>query len=258
MAGASATDMSNSMQPAATVEHEPLISNSFLLRVLVYLAIMASLTTGLVFLGQWMGKRITLAGHTDSREIFTIDIGRDRLKLPANVIRFDTQRRNGTAERVDLYLSWPQLDGYSHEDSGRFNDLSKSRSLLFLQITQSVMSRDMSGRVQPIYSHYFKGAPESWGEGLTLHRFVPEAGYQDDVLLTAPRAGDTDYAVRCILPGSGDSVTGGDCQRDILVGNDLSVLYRFSSNLLPQWREIDRAVADYLRDRLSQPSGGHR
>lgn len=250
--------MNSNMQTAASVEHEPLISNSFLLRALIYLAVMASLTTSLVLGGQWLGKRITLAGHTDSAEIFMLDIGRDRLKLPANVIRFDTQRRNGTAERVDLYLSWPDLGGYSHEKSALFNDLSKSRSLIFLQITQSVMSRDMSGRVEPIYSHYFTGKPENWGDGLTLHHFAPEAGYQNDVLLTASRPGETDYAVRCILPESGAGATAGDCQRDIHIGNDLSVLYRFSSNLLPQWREIDRAVSDYFGDRLSQPSGAHR
>lgn len=255
---AGATDMTISMQATAEVEEEPLFSNSFLLRALVYLGVMATLTLTLVFGGHWLGKRINLAGHTDSRDIMTIDIGRDRLKLPANVIRFDTQRHSGTAERVDLYLSWPTMDGYSREESARFNNLSQSRSLIFLQITQSVMSRDMSGRVQPIYSHYFDGAPEAFGNGLTLHRFKPEAGYQDDVLLTASREGNTEYAVRCILPGPDTGATAGDCQRDIVLGNDLSVLYRFSSNLLPQWRELDRAVADYIGDRVSQPSGTHR
>lgn len=246
------------MQATAEVEEEPLISNSFLLRALIYLGIMASLTLMLVFGGHWLGKRITLAGHTDSREIVTIDIGRDRLKVPANVIRFDTQRHSGTAERVDLYLAWPTMEGYSREDSARFNNVSGSRSLIFLQMTQSVMSRDMSGRIQPIYSHYFDGQPEAYGSGLTMHRFKPEAGYQDDVLLTAPRGDEPEYAVRCILPGADAGATGGDCQRDIVVGNDLSVLYRFSSNLLPQWREIDRAVTDYIGDRVSQPSGAHR
>ena len=250
--------MTNSMQAAGIVEDEPLFSTGFLARALVYLAIMASLTMALVFGGHWLGKRINLAGHTDSREVMTIDIGRDRLKFPANVIRFDTQRHNGAAERVDLYLAWPSMDGYSRDKSALFNDLSKSRSLIFLQVTQSIMSRDMSGRVEPIYSHYFKGAPEAYGNGLTLHHFAPEAGYQDDVLLTAGRKGDTDYAVRCILPDLAVGATAGDCQRDIFVGNDLSVLYRFSSDLLPQWREIDRAVSDFIGDRLSQPSGAHR
>ncbi len=250
--------MIDSMQVSGPVQEEPLFSNGFLARALVYLAIMASLTMALLFGGHWLGKRITLAGHTDSREIFTIDIGRDRLNLPANVIRFETQRRNGTAERVDLYVSWPDMQGFSREHSGNFNNLTKSRSLVFLQITQSVMSRDMSGRVEPIYSHYFKGNAEDFGHGLTLHRFVPEAGYQDDVLLTADRIGEAGYAVRCILPDAGSGASAGDCQRDIVIGNDLSVLYRFSSSLLPQWQEIDRAVSDYMRGRLGQPSDAHR
>ncbi|MBB4064880.1 hypothetical protein [Gellertiella hungarica] len=250
--------MSHSASIPASLEEEPLISNRFLLKSLAYLAAMAAMTGALVLGGHWAGKKINLAGHTDSREVRTIDIGPDRLLLPSNVIRFETQRRNGTAERVDLYLSWPDMEGYTREHADRFNDLSKSRRLIFVQITQSVMSRDMSGRVEPIYSHYFRGNPQDAGNGLTLHHFAPEAGYQDDVLLTAPRAGQPDFAVRCILPKTPQEATSGDCQRDIGAGKDLSVLYRFSSDLLPEWEALDRAVAAFVAAHMGKPKGEKR
>lgn len=250
--------MTNSMHMTGHVEEEPLFSNGFLAKALIYLAIMATLTLCLVYGGQWLGRKINLAGHTDSREPVMVEIGRDRLSLPQNVIRFETQRRNGTAPRVDLYLNWPSMEGYTRDQSASFNDLSKSRSLIFLQVTQSVMSRDMSGRVKPIYSHYIKGEPVPYGNGLMIHRFAPEAGYQEDVLLTASREGQDDYAVRCILPGPEAGATAGDCQRDVFIGQDLSVLYRFSSNLLPEWRALDAAVTGYMRGRLSQLPAAHR
>lgn len=233
---------------------EPLVSNRFLVKSLAFLAAMALATGGLVVGGHWLGKRMSLAGHTDSRDIIKLDIGRDRLALPANVIRFETQRHSGTAERADLYLLWPHMEGFSRAASASFNDLKNSNNLVFVQITQSVMSRDMSGRVGPIYSHYFKGQATDAGNGLSLHRFSPEAGYDQDVLLTGKFTDGQDYAVRCVLPPSPAEATSGDCQRDVLAGNDLSVLYRFSSDLLPQWQQLDAAVTSYISQHLEAGS----
>lgn len=239
------------------LKEEPLVSNRVLLKLLAFLLVMATLTMTMVIGGNWLGNRITLAGHSDSREIFNLTIGRDRIALPANVIRFDTQRHNGTTERADLYLLWPEMEGYSRTRSARFNGLSHSGSLIFIQITQSVMSRDMSGRIEPIYAHSFSGPAEDAGNGLTIHRLKADAGQLPDVLLTGKRPGMADFAVRCMLPASPDKATSGDCQRDIFAGQDLSVLYRFSSTLLPEWQKLDAAVAQYVGDRLSKASGAN-
>ncbi len=237
-------------------EEGPLVSNRFLAKIVLFLALMACLTGAVVLGGGWLGKRIKLAGHTDSTEFVHVVIGRDRLSLPKNVIRFETQRQSGTAERLDLYLLWPEMEGFSGAKSTRFNDLTKSDQLIFLQVTQSVMSRDMSGRVEPIYAHYFTGEPVDAGYGLSLHRFSEAAGYDKDVLLTAHLANGPDYAVRCVIPARPEDATSGDCQRDIFVGQDLSVLYRFSSNLLPQWQELDDAVRSYVSKRASAATQG--
>jgi hypothetical protein len=52
------------------------------------------------------------------------------------------------------------------------------------------------------------------------------------------------------LPTASDKATGGDCQRDIKVGKDLSVLYRFSSTLLGDWDHIDAAIQTFVESRL--------
>lgn len=231
---------------------ESLISKRFVAKLVAGVVAMALLTAGVVAGSRWLGGRIKLGGHSESRETYLIEIGRDRLDLPANMIRFETQRRAGPAERVDLYLLWPELDGYSAARSDRFNTLDKSRGLIFVQISQSVMSRDMSGRVGPIYSKFFDGAPSDAGNGLSLHKFLPEAGYGGDALLTAQRPGIGDYAVRCRLPEAGAPPTSADCQRDFIAGQDLSVLYRFSSDLLPQWRQIDAAIEHFVADHLAK------
>nr|WP_316654244.1 hypothetical protein [uncultured Gellertiella sp.] len=239
------------MPMASTLEEEPLLSNRLLLKTLVFLLVMALLTGGVVVGGHWLGKRITLAGHTDNRDRVTLTIGRDTLSLPQNVLRFETERHSGTAERADLYFTWPEMQGFSRAESDRFNDINRSRRLIFVQITQSIMSRDMSGRIEPIYAHYYDGEARDGGNGLLVHRLQAQAGYDQDVLLTAPRPGQTDYAVRCVLPKTSAESTGGDCQRDIFAGKDLSVLYRFSSDLLPDWKALDAAVSSYVAAHLA-------
>lgn len=241
-----------------SIEQTPLLSTGFLLRVTVAIALLAILTLGISVGGRWFGARVSLAGNTDSTTPVTLTIGLDTLKLAENTLRFPSQRRNGNTERADLYLAWPQMQGYSKENRDRFDNLNKSADLVFLQITQATMSRDMSGRFAPIYSHLIDAQPEPFANGMTLHRLRADAGYGDEVLLTAPREGQADYVVRCVLPAKPDLTTSGDCQRDIKVGRDLSVLYRFSSRHLPEWDHIDAAIQQFVETRLVTRSATDR
>jgi hypothetical protein len=244
--------------PAASPEAEqPLISTRFLCRLTAIVAVLALMTAAISIGGQWFGQRISLAGHTDSTEDYLINIGQDGLRLPANTIRFREQRRAGNAERVDLYLAWPEMQGYSRKLRQRFDDVSQPASLIFLQLSQSTMSRDMSGRLDPIYAHLFDGAAVPAAFGLTLHHLRADSGFGEEVVLTAPRTGAPDYVVRCLIPKSGDKPTSGDCQRDIRVGQDLTVLYRFSSAVLKDWQHIDAAVRSFVENRLADPRIAH-
>lgn len=240
---------------AAMLDERPLISSGFIYRLTSGIAVLAALTVAISVGGHWLGEKISLAGHTTDTKPVSVTIGEDALRLAANTIRFPSERVDGAAERVDLYLTWPQMQGYGEADRLRFDDISQSSSLIFLQLSQSTMSRDMSGRLEPIYSHIMDGAAFAGPYGLTAHRLRADAGYNDEVLLTAPRTGEPDYVVRCILPASPDQATSGDCQRDVKVGKDLSVLYRFSSSQLGDWRAMDAAVQGFVKARLVDIAG---
>ncbi|PDS29103.1 membrane protein [Rhizobium phaseoli] len=244
--------MSHAAQSAP--EEQPLLSMGFLLRTTAVIAVLAVLTVAISIGGRWFGRHISLAGNSDSPAEITLTIGRDTVKLPENTIRFPSQRHEGAAERVDLYLAWPDMRGYGKDNHLRFDDVAQSSGLIFLQIAQSTMSRDMSGRLQPIYSHLIEGPAEAFRDGLTLHRLRADAGYGEEVLLTAAVKGGADYVVRCILPSTPDKATSGDCQRDIKVGKDLSVLYRFSSSHLDDWEHIDAAIRTFVEARLMNRS----
>jgi len=227
-------------------DEQPLISTRFLAMATICVLTLAAASLAISWFGQSYGERLSLAGHSQSTETVNITIGRDQLALPANAIRFAQQRQGGAAERVDLYLLWPEMTGYSSAQRRRFDDLNFSNSLLFLQISQSTMSRDMSGRIEPIYRHLLEPQTAPGPAGLTAHTFKGGTGYEGETLLTGSTQDGSTYAIRCLLPTTIEQSTGSDCQRDIHVGEDLTVLYRFSSQMLGDWAAIDQAVRDYV------------
>ncbi|WP_234823023.1 hypothetical protein [Ensifer adhaerens] len=242
--------MNNSPNSAHEPELRPLLSPRFVYRVTAVVVLLAGLTAAIAFAGRWFGENLALAGHTASSELFDIFIGQDHLRLPANVIRFEAQRATSIVERVDIYLTWPGLEGYSDENRALFNDVDAPENLIFLQISQSTMSRDMSGRLEPIYKQVFDGAPADGPNGLTMHATKTASSYAGEVFYTAERAGQAPYVVRCLKAGTQTISTSADCQRDIHVGKDLVVLYRFTEKLLPQGREIDDAIAAFIKSRI--------
>lgn len=233
-------------------DHAPLLSTRLLTRLTIGVAMLAGLTVAISLGGRMLGERIALAGHTESSDAIDVVIGQDQIRLPANTIRFEEQRQTGRAERLDLYLTWPEMNGYSHAQRGRFNDAGRPESLIFLNLSQSTMSRDMSGRLDPIYSHLFNGRPEPGPAGLTRQPLREKSGYGDETFFTGTLSDGSIYVVRCMMPADESQSTSADCQRDIHIGRDLSVLYRFSSRLLPQWQAMEARVRDYLGRSLIQ------
>ncbi|WP_312361701.1 hypothetical protein [Ensifer sp.] len=242
--------MSTSSNGNSEPEYSPLLSGRFVTRIAAAVVLLAAITAALSLSGRWFGEKLALAGHTSSLTVYDIFVGQDHLRLPANVIRFENQRATSISERVDLYLTWPALEGYSDDNRHFFNDVSRPEGLIFLQISQSTMSRDMSGRLDPIYTQVFDGSASVGADGLTRHGVKATSSYAGEIFLTAERDGEPPYVVRCLAQASNEVSTSADCQRDVHAGKDLVVLYRFSRNLLPQWREIDNAVQVFVKSRL--------
>ncbi|MBP1849965.1 hypothetical protein [Rhizobium halophytocola] len=233
-------------------EDLPLLSSGFVAKVTAVVLVIAALSVAINIGARMLGDRLVIAGHTDSTEVLTIVVGQDALRLPANTLRFASQRHSGLTERVDLAFLWPEMSGYRREYRDRFDDVSRSDGLIFLQLSQSTMSRDMSGRLDAIYDHLFEGSPKPFSHGLVEHRLRPGTGFDGEIVLTAARPGEPDYVVRCLMPAAGQPTSSGDCQRDVHVGQDLTVLYRFSAKLLPDWAKLDSSVVGYVSDRVSK------
>ena len=217
------------------------VRSGFVKRVFVVFAILALLSAAISVAGRWAGHSISMAGHTDDRTVHEIVIGNDVLAVPANMIRFEASRRNGVAARLDLYMLWPEMDGYSAEARDAFNHVDGDRSILFVSFEPRMMSRDMSGRFQPISRQLMEGPARLGPGGLKVYSFSEKSGYVDEVLIVGDEDSDEPFVARCLAgPAAKESLA--PCERDIQVGQGLNLIYRRPAGLADSWREVDAAV----------------
>jgi hypothetical protein len=217
------------------------VDSSLMFRVFCAFALLALLSAAISVGGKWFGRSMAMAGHTDDTTLHEIVIGNDVIAVPANAIRFERARRDGIASRLDLYLRWPDMSGYSTAARDDFNHAGGSRRIIFLSFEERTMSRDMSGRFAPIYSSMIVKPGVSAPGGVMLYEFNGKSGYLNEVLAVAERPGDTPFVARCLSGPSADESLA-PCERDVQVGENLSLAYRFPKELLAEWRALDAAV----------------
>jgi hypothetical protein len=218
------------------------VDSMLMKRVFYAFAVLALLSIAISLGGKWFGHSIAMAGYTDDPTIHQVVIGNNVIVVPANTIRFAQARRDGIAPRLDLYLRYPQMDGYSEAASGDFNHTGTAKNIIFLSFEQQMMSRDMSGRFAPIYSALIVQPGIPGPGGTTVYSFNDKSGYLNEVLVVGKRQGKDPFVARCLSgPNAGESLA--PCERDIHVGGDLSLTYRFPKEFLGDWQAMDAAIA---------------
>jgi len=228
----------------ATVAESPdfeVVNSTLMKRVFYIFAALALLSIAISVGGKWLGRSIAMAGYTDEMTVRQIVMGNNLISVPANFIRFDQARRDGIASRLDLYLRYPEMDGYSTAARDDFNHAT-TRKIIFLSFEPRMMSRDMSGRFAPIYSALIEKPGTPGPGGTTVYAFTEKSGYLNEVLAVAERPGKDPFVARCLSgPSAEESLA--PCERDIQVGDDLSLTYRFPRELLADWPALDAAIA---------------
>jgi hypothetical protein len=231
------------MKQAATADGQDLkiVDSSLMMKVFYAFAAMALLSVAISVGGKWFGRSIVMGGYTDDTTLREIVIGNDVIAVPANFIRFERARYDGIASRLDLYLRYPQMDGYSEAARDDFNHAGPGKNIVFLSFEARMMSRDMSGRFAPIYSALIVQPGRPGPGGITLYDFTERSGYLNEVLAVAERPGKDPFVARC-LSGASAADSLAPCERDVHVGDDLSLTYRFPREFLGDWQALDAAI----------------
>lgn len=214
----------------------------FMLRVFQVSVALLLLSLGIAGAGHWLGGSMATAGHSESTQTHEIVLGNNVLTVPENAIRFEAARRSGVMHRLDLYLRWPELEGYTRATRDDFNHTDGARRIVFLSFEERMMSRDMSDRFEPIYAHVVDPQSFDGPNGIRFHGFTPESGYQNEALAVADDpSGARRFVARCLSgPAARESLA--PCERDIAIGDEMSLTYRFPAELLGEWQALDMAI----------------
>lgn len=165
------------------------------------------------------------------------------------MLRFENQRKNGVYERVDAYFTWPELEGYSRTNHRSFNQLENADQLVFLTLSGQTMPLDMSARLEPVYGRLTQKRAPFAQTGLTVLEFSADTRYAGELLFVGERPGQLPFVVRCLrdedLPAGSRS-----CLRDVNIVPGLTLTYRFSRDLLPEWKKLDQAIYGFISQAL--------
>jgi len=202
----------------------------------------------LYFSAEHFGDSLSRAGHSNSVQELEIVVANNVLNIKENAIRFPTQRQSGVHNRIELYLYWPTMSGYQDNLSDVFNNSGNMEELVFLSIEPRTMSFDMSGRLKPIYSLYFDGLAVHDRTGLIRQPLSEAGGFLDEDLYYEPES-PYPYTVRCVRDFS--KIGTPMCMRDIHVGKDLMITYRFNKRFLSDWAKLDQSVRNYAKSLLT-------
>lgn len=213
----------------------------FMTRVFMVFAGLAVIAGLILLAGRHFSGMIAMAGNTEDTTIREIVTGNNVFHVPSNMIRYERQRADGAQDKLELYVRWPDMTGYKRVHADDFNNASGRHNIVFLTFQEQIMSRDMSGRVEPIYRDLIIEPGIAGPGGLTMHGFKEKTGYLDELLVLGSRKGEPPFAARC-LAGEAARQSMAACERDVHVGDHLSLTYRFSRDLLADWRRLDAGV----------------
>ena len=176
------------------------------------------------------GEAALLAGLT---------IAGEALSIPANMIRFRSDRRGGDLDRVNLLLHWPTLAGFSEEYADDFKDTSTDAPLIYVTISKRETDLDSTGRLTSVYEQFFDGPVVPGPAGLVGRSMKADSPYAGEVVFFTPR-GVAPFAARCLATATREIPS--TCIREVNIGHGLTMLYRFNRTRLENWSRLDAGV----------------
>jgi hypothetical protein len=189
---------------------------------------------------------LTLSGLSDDATPVPLTVAGERLTIPRNMLRDAAVSAGSDQKQADLVLHWPSLEGYSKSLAADFKDGSASAPLVYVTIGPRTVPLDAAARLENVYARYFVGDALPAPEGLTARRLSLDSGYDGEIVYFAAGGADR-FVARCLADAAPE--TPATCLRDIGIGRNMTLLYRFNRDIVRNWKELDAGM-HVLADRI--------
>ena len=191
--------------------------------------------------GIYWRKAFTSAAIPKSR--VTISIGNAKLLVPTNLIRSAEKRVDGRTTRLDLALTWPELQPLPASVSSP-SAMPASEAIIFVAIEPADSAIDPALRPKELYARFLDSEVET-GPGTLLRRsFKPSSPYGGEVLEIGPPNGEV-FAARCLV-GESVETTAARCIWQFRYG-ELDVQVRFAPSVLEHWERLSDHVRQLVQ-----------
>ena len=111
------------------------------------------------------------------------------------------------------------------------------------------MSFDMSGRLERIYSVFFNSVGVMEEFGLVRQALSEDGGFVDEDLYFQPN-NPSPFVTRCVREGVNTVMP--YCIRDVHIGQDLMITYRFHKRYLENWTKLDHSIRKFSASLLAK------
>jgi hypothetical protein len=225
----------------------------------------ATLILCAIFLYHYVGPGVDeIQGATPkptiSEEKIRMTIGERVFAIPANYTIYPKDRRNGEKDRVDIYLVWPTMNGYSPARRAEFvENTPRSRRIdVTIGERRSVFSEEQ--RLESLYLPHVidkTGQPDNYQ--LTRFTFkegrtnAPTNGYNNKDLFVGTADDGSTLVLFCYQKVFNEIPP--ECWRELELSENVSIKYTFKREYLPEWKEIDTQVRRFLFGLIENPTG---
>ena len=179
-------------------------------------------------------------------------IGETELVVPTNFTRFPRSRRDGRRQTVALYALLPGLTPFTTEDAEKFDSNQPDSAVLYFDISTHSSALSEEERLERVYKLNVTDPLGREGPfGLTAYDFKENTGYESEDLFVFNEDGRPPIVIRCFKET--EIIPSPHCRRDMQIGDQLSLSYRYKRPWLAQWRSIDLSLQKLVQSFIVEP-----
>ncbi|MEP3628845.1 MAG: hypothetical protein ABJN04_02480 [Hyphomicrobiales bacterium] len=188
----------------------------------------------------------TLGGFSSDTSSTNITIADTRLYVPKNMIRFKEQRTSPALSKLDLFIQWPSMKGFTKDDAATFQNINGTSNLVFVTLEVGEPLNSAEQKLNGLYRRYFSKSPWRGPAGLIGNELDRSSGYLSEDVLYA-KHGDDIFLTRCMQKGkSGTYNLQPTCIYEFTFEDGINVYVRFHHSHLAEWQVLDERVKRLL------------